>query len=137
MNPSAPNYHEIYAERGYGHGVQSDQDWTEYVNRLVGVSIGALVLLTLIYSVPYLKRDRASFLGLIRILLVGFQGWLGSAVVASNLQPVMITAHMVIAFVIVCLLIYTIARSQQDTLRRLDTSALSPKFKAVLAAQWG
>lgn len=134
-----PNYHEIYAERGYADTEFNPiKTWTEYVNRLVGVSIGALVLLTLIYSIPYLKRDRAVFfLALSVFLLVGFQGWLGSAVVASNLQPVMITAHMVIAFVIVCLLIYAIARSQQDTLRRLDTSALSPKFKAVLAAAMG
>ncbi|CAI8921912.1 COX15/CtaA family protein [Methylocaldum szegediense] len=134
-----PNYHEIYAERGYADTEFNPvKTWTEYVNRLVGVSIGVLVLLTLLYSVPYLKRDRTVFfLALLVFLLVGFQGWLGSAVVASNLRPIMITAHMVMAFVIVCLLIYTIARSQQDTLCRLDSGALSPKFKTVLAAAMG
>ncbi len=130
-----PNYHEIYAERGYADTEFNPlKTWTEYVNRLIGVSIGVLVLLTVLYSIPYLKRDRTVFfLALSVFLLVGFQGWLGSAVVASNLRPVMITAHMVTAFVIVCLLIYAISRSQQDALRQLDTGTLSPKFKTVLA----
>ncbi|WP_133719211.1 COX15/CtaA family protein [Methylocaldum gracile] len=134
-----PNYHEIYAERGYADTEFNPlKTWTEYVNRLIGVSIGVLILLTLLYAIPYLRRDRAVFfLALSVFLLVGFQGWLGSAVVASNLRPVMITAHMVTAFVIVCLLIYAIARSQQDTIRRLDTGALSPRFKTVLAVAMG
>ncbi|WP_119629596.1 COX15/CtaA family protein [Methylocaldum marinum] len=134
-----PNYHEIYAERGYADTAFNPlKTWTEYVNRLIGVSIGVLILLTLVYSIPYLKRDRTVFfLALSVFLLVGFQGWLGSAVVASNLRPVMITAHMVMAFVIVCLLIYAIARSQQDILRKLKTGTLSPRFKTVLAVAMG
>jgi len=134
-----PNYHEIYAERGYADTEFNPlKTWTEYVNRLIGVSIGGLILLTLLYSIPYLKRDRTVFyLALSVFLLVGFQAWLGSAVVASNLRPVVITAHMVTAFVIVCLLIYAIARSQQDTIRKLEIGTLSPRFKTVLAAAMG
>ncbi|MGX2040992.1 COX15/CtaA family protein [Methylocaldum sp. MU1018] len=134
-----PNYHEIYAERGYADTEFNPvKTWTEYLNRLTGVTIGGLVFLTLLYSIPYLRRDRTVFfLALSIFLLVAFQGWLGSAVVASNLRPVMITLHMVMAFVIVCLLIYAIARSQQDAMRRLETGALSPRFKTVLMAAAG
>jgi cytochrome c oxidase assembly protein subunit 15 len=55
-------------------------------------------------------------------------------VVASNLKPAMITAHMLMAFVLVLLLIYALARSQQPDLPRFSRQALPPRFRAVLAA---
>jgi len=106
------NYHEIYAERGYENTqFNRVKTWTEYTNRLVGVSIGFLIFLTAWSSRIYIKTDKPIFqLSLTSFFLVGFQGWLGSSVVASNLKPIMITLHMLLALVIVALLIYTIAR---------------------------
>ncbi|MCX7097811.1 MAG: COX15/CtaA family protein [Methylococcales bacterium] len=130
------NYHEIYAQRGYENTQFNPvKTWTEYTNRLVGATIGLLILLTAWSSRIYLKTDKPIFyLSVGSFLLVGFQGWLGSSVVASNLKPVMITLHMLLALVIVALLIYTIARSQRDVLGQLDTSLLPEKFKTVLVA---
>ncbi len=128
------NYHEIYAERGY-ESTQFNpvKTWTEYTNRLVGVSVGFLIFLTLWASRIYLKTDKIVFyLSLSVFFLVGFQGWLGSTVVASNLKPIMITLHMLLALFIVALLIYTIARSQRDFIGRIDTQGLPDKFKTVL-----
>ncbi|MDO9138994.1 MAG: COX15/CtaA family protein, partial [Methylobacter sp.] len=83
----------------------------------------------------YLNTDNSIFyLAVTVILLVGFQGLLGSTVVASNLKPIMITLHMLLALFIVALLIYTIARSQRDVLAQLDIRALPEKFKTVLIA---
>ncbi|MDP2100250.1 MAG: COX15/CtaA family protein [Methylobacter sp.] len=130
------NYHEIYAGRGY-QDTQFNlvKTWTEYTNRLVGVSIGFLIMLTAWSSRIYLKTDKSIFyLAVTVFLLVGFQGWLGSTVVASNLKPIMITLHMLLALFIVALLIYTIARSQRDVLAQLDIRALPEKFKTVLIA---
>jgi cytochrome c oxidase assembly protein subunit 15 len=88
--------------------------WIEYVNRLLGVLVGALVFLTLILSVPAFKTRRSLFyLSLLTFLLVGFQGWIGSIVVSTNLLPGTITVHMLLAIVIVLLLIYTIDQSGQ------------------------
>jgi len=88
--------------------------WIEYVNRLLGVLVGALVFLTLILSVPTFKNRRSLFyLSLLTFLLVGFQGWIGSIVVSTNLLPGTITVHMLLAIVIILLLIYTINRSSQ------------------------
>ena len=128
------NYHEIYAQRGYQNTQFNPvKTWTEYSNRLVGVSIGFLIFLTAWSSRIFLKSDKTIFyLSLSTFLLVGFQGWLGSSVVASNLKPVMITIHMLLALVIVALLIYTIARSQRDFLSQINTRLLSNKFKTVL-----
>jgi cytochrome c oxidase assembly protein subunit 15 len=72
------------------------------------------------------------FLALSTVFLVGFQGWLGSVVVASNLQPFKITIHMVMALFLVALLIYTVTRSQRDFLMQLDVSVLPTKVKTVL-----
>lgn len=132
-----PDYHEKYV--GYGDTTFNPiKTWTEYVNRLVGVTIGFLVLTTLIRSVPYRKIDPAIFhLSVGVFLLVGFQGWLGSRVVASDLRPVMITAHMAAAFLIVILLIYTVCRSQRDGLQRIGTDTLPPKLRTVLMVAMG
>ncbi len=130
------NYHEIYAERGYENTQFNPvKTWTEYTNRLVGVTIGFLIFLTAWSSRIYLKTDKTIFyLSLGSFFLVGFQGWLGSSVVASNLKPVMITLHMLLALVIVALLIYTIARSQRQFLSQIDIRLLPGKFKSVLIA---
>ncbi|MEN8260904.1 MAG: COX15/CtaA family protein [Pseudomonadota bacterium] len=128
------NYHEIYAELGYANThFNPVKTWTEYINRLVGATIGFLILLTLVFSIPFLKKDRPVFyLALTVFLLVGFQAWLGSAVVASNLHPAMITAHMLLALAIVALLIYAISRSQRDLIETVDTARLTKSFRTVL-----
>jgi cytochrome c oxidase assembly protein subunit 15 len=130
------NYHEIYAQRGYENTQFNPvKTWTEYTNRLVGVTIGFLIFLTAWSSRIYLKADKAIFyLAVSVFLLVGFQGWLGSSVVASNLKPLMITLHMLLALFIVALLIYTIARSQREEIARIDVRPLPAKFKTVLIA---
>ncbi|EIC28382.1 MULTISPECIES: COX15/CtaA family protein [Methylomicrobium] len=133
------NYHEIYAQRGYENTQFNPvKTWTEYSNRLVGATTGILVLLTAWASRIFRKRDKTIFyLSLTNLFLIGFQGWLGSSVVASNLKPYMITLHMLMALLIVALVIYTIARSQRETFATIDSSALPPRFKTVLAAAIG
>ncbi len=128
------NYHEVYAARGYENTLFNPlKTWTEYSNRLIGASTGLLVLLTAWASRIYLKSDKGIFyLSLSVAALVGFQGWLGSAVVASNLKPLMITMHMLLALFIVALLIYVIARSQKPLLATLDGSWISARFGLVL-----
>jgi len=101
------NYQEIYGDHGYADvPFNAVKTWTEYVNRLVGVSIGFLIFLTLVCAVGYWSDKRHIFwLSLAAFILVGFQGWLGSVVVASNLSPWLVTVHMLVALVIVGLLI--------------------------------
>ncbi|MBX0333209.1 COX15/CtaA family protein [Pontibacter sp. HSC-14F20] len=97
--------------------------WIEYINRLVGVVIGIFIFLTVLYAIPYLKTDKSVFyLSLFSFVLVGFQGWLGSIVVSTNLLPVTITIHMALALVIVALLQYAVIRSQ--------AAFIAPRFEA-------
>ena len=87
--------------------------WIEYLNRLVGVLIGLLVFGTFIASFfAFWKKDKTIvWLSFIAFILVGFEGWLGSKVVSSELHPVMITLHMVLSIVIVFILLYAVAKS--------------------------
>ena len=82
--------------------------WTEYVNRLIGAVVGLLLIGCVIASVTYLKtRKRVFFWSLFNLILVGFQGWLGSVVVSTNLLAWLVTVHMLVAIAIVAITIYT------------------------------
>lgn len=127
------NYHEIYAVGYANTDFNVVKTWTEYLNRLTGVTIGFLIFLTLWASRAYLKTDKSIFyLSLAVFLLVGFQGWLGAMVVKSHLHPLLITVHMLLALFIVALLIYAIARSQHELLQHIDVAQLPRKFKPIL-----
>ena len=92
--------------------------WTEYVNRLVGVVIGLLIFATMLGSLSYWKEDRVvTFIAILNFFTVGFQGWIGSIVVSTNLMPWMITFHMIIALFIVLLLIYLNFRIRKNELQ--------------------
>jgi len=88
--------------------------WIEYVNRLLGALIGVFIFLTVILALPYWRRDPIVFwLSFVSFVLTGFQGWLGSLVVSTNLLPELVTVHMALALLIVALLIYAVDRSQK------------------------
>ncbi|KYG79787.1 cytochrome oxidase assembly protein [Roseivirga seohaensis] len=104
---------------------------TEYINRLVGAVIGLLIFGTFIMSIRYWKTDRTiTVLSFIAFVLVGFQGWIGSIVVSTNLLHWMITIHMLLALLIVCLLIYVYYRSKREVLN-LNLEGTG-KLRAVL-----
>lgn len=82
--------------------------WTEYINRLVGVTTGIFLLLTAVFSFAYASvRKRIVVASILNLLLVGFQGWLGSIVVSTNLVAWIVTVHMLLALAILALAIYT------------------------------
>jgi len=76
--------------------------WVEYANRLAGVLLGLALVLTFFASFIYwTKSVQVPLTMLLIILVTGFQGWLGSIVVSTNLLPGTITVHMLIAFIII------------------------------------
>ncbi len=81
--------------------------WIEYLNRVVGVIIGFLIFAVFVYSVRYRNSNRElTIISFLSFIMVGFQGWIGSFVVSTNLTPWTVTVHMFLAMVIVALLIY-------------------------------
>ncbi|MEO3405320.1 COX15/CtaA family protein [Mucilaginibacter sp. CAU 1740] len=86
----------------------ASKTWTEYVNRLVGVLSGFFLLASLVCSFSYWKTDkRIAVLSFFNLILVGFQAWLGSIVVSTNLVAWIVTVHMLLALAILAICIYT------------------------------
>jgi len=81
--------------------------WTEYTNRLLGVSIGFLITATVVAALRWHRSEaRILWPSVAALLLVGFEGWLGGQVVRSGLEPWMISVHLIFALLIVTLLLY-------------------------------
>ncbi len=125
------DYQERYAERGYrDQPFNAVKTWTEYLNRLVGVAIGFLILLTMLASLRYWSTDRVVVgCSVAAFVLVAFQGWLGSVVVSTNLHPVIVTVHMMLALVIVGVLVYAAVRAERKS------AAFEAAFEAVRASR--
>jgi cytochrome c oxidase assembly protein subunit 15 len=82
--------------------------WTEYLNRLMGAITGVLLLFLVAFSFVYKKAaKRIVILSVLNLIVVGFQAWLGSIVVSTNLMAWVVTVHMLLALVILAILIYT------------------------------
>lgn len=81
--------------------------WIEYLNRLLGVAIGFLIMLNVVFSYGRRKANPKFIkLAVLNLFLVGFQGWVGSIVVSTNLLEGLITFHMILALLILAVLIY-------------------------------
>ena len=86
----------------------SARTWTEYVNRLIGAITGVFLILCVICSFKYRKSNKwIVVLSVFNLILVGFQGWLGSIVVSTNLVAWIVTVHMLIALAILAISIAT------------------------------
>ena len=81
--------------------------WTEYLNRLLGVTVGFTIFAATISAWRHHRRDpHILWPTVAAFLLTGYEGWLGGRVVAHELAPWIVTAHLVVAIVIVLLLVY-------------------------------
>ena len=101
----------------------ASKTWIEYLNRLVGVVIGFLIILVVWQSFKLRSQEPQLFwLSVITLIGVLFQGWFGSIVVSTNLTQWTITIHMFLALVIVFLLILIYFKSKFESPVRLGIS---------------
>ncbi len=80
--------------------------WIEYVNRLWGVATG-YASIALVFFAVWFRREHPRVLwpAVWVLVLMLFQGWLGSRVVFSGLDQFVLTLHMALAFGILALLV--------------------------------
>jgi len=83
--------------------------WIEYINRLVGVTVGILILGVAVVAWQ-VHRCRREILwpAIVCVLLVAFQGWFGGQVVAYELDPRFVTVHLVLALILGGLLLHLV-----------------------------
>jgi cytochrome c oxidase assembly protein subunit 15 len=107
--------------------------WIEYINRLIGVVIGLLILLTVWRSIKLYTLDKwITIHSILSLVLVLFTGWIGSIVVSTNLLPWMITFHMLLALVLVGLLIYAHFRSGLLLEEKIQSQYIPKKVEVFL-----
>ena len=88
--------------------------WVEYINRLTGVFAGIFMVLTAVFSFAYRKKSkRIVTLSILNVFVIVLQAWLGAFVVSTNLTQWVVTAHMLIALVILAISIYTYSYAKQ------------------------
>ena len=81
--------------------------WIEYSNRLFGALVGLVITITTFLAFKYYKHvDRIKWSVLAAFFLTLVEGWLGSVLVDTVLNPITITLHLFLALVIVMLLLY-------------------------------
>lgn len=104
--------------------------WTEYFNRLIGVLCGFSVIITTFLSRKFGKS--VFYPALISLILIVLEGWIGAKVVASNLKPVIITIHLLLAYIILFLLMYAVAQSENLHSHRLSPVSWQQKMILVM-----
>jgi cytochrome c oxidase assembly protein subunit 15 len=109
------NYQEIFGAKLKGEvEFNATKTWTEYINRLIGASVGIFIFITVILAYRTQTDRKIFYICLLSFFLVAFEGWLGAKVVATELAPGMITLHMVVAVIILGLLIWAVLHSYSD-----------------------
>jgi len=107
--------------------------WIEYINRLIGVVIGILILATLVKSFSLWSQDKwIAITAFLSLVLVGFTGWIGSIVVSTNLLAWMITVHMLLALALVAVLLYSHRRAARLLTMKEVTSPMPRKILGLL-----
>ena len=86
--------------------------WVEYVNRLFGAVVGLVILLSCLFAYLYFRNNKDVFYPILAALVLTLvEGWLGSVLVHSVLDPITITLHLLLALIIIGLLIYSSIRA--------------------------
>jgi len=98
--------------------------WIEYCNRLFGALVGITITITLILGLKhYANFSRIRWTIIAAFVLTLIEGWLGSVLVNTVLNPITITLHLFLALIIVMLLLY--ASQQAYYLENPDSEKLS------------
>lgn len=109
--------------------------WIEYINRLVTVILGIPMLFLLFLSFRFYKTDKiVTIIAVTTFIILGIQAVLGKLVVDTNLKPTMISAHMLIALLLMAMLIHLIHRTDKSLKVLKFDKTLSNLFVVALIA---
>ena len=100
--------------------------WTEYINRIIGVLSGlfSLVFMLSLLKVRKFVSVRRFWAGVVGFILMIFNAWLGSIVVATNLFPIMISIHYLASYAVLAFFMFSLVQE-----RVLDENAELRRYK--------
>jgi cytochrome c oxidase assembly protein subunit 15 len=96
------------------------------------VVIGFAIFLQFVFSVLYGPTTVGKRFSLLALLLVLFEGWLGSKVVSTDLKPLVISLHLFVALILGCALLAALFYASN---RKIPVSAFK-NDKSVERVLW-
>lgn len=117
----------VYEEEPFN----AQKTWIEYVNRLFGFLAGNFMLAAFFWLLFAYRKSKLIWVCGFNLILMAFQAWFGSIVVATNLVPWTITVHMLLALLIIAIQIYVIVilTNKSDLFKKF---ALAPWMKWMM-----
>ena len=102
--------------------------WIEYSNRLFGALVGLAITITVYLAIKYFNDvPRIKWASLTAFFLTLVEGWLGSVLVDTVLNPITITLHLLLALVIVMLLLFAAQEAYYIEKQDLEKLSRYPK----------
>lgn len=123
---------EKYRRRAARHGIDPEtiteesvinefnptHTWVEYINRLTSLPVSLLTLATFIMAFwQAKKRPVILIVSAVALVLLLANAWMGAQIVFSGLKPGIITIHMAMAILQLCLLVYVAWRGCDEPWR--------------------
>lgn len=135
LNESAESLRNDQSLRQKEEPFNATKTWIEYVNRLFGFIAGNLLLIQAIMSIWLFWKKKRSVVwwSVFNLLLIGFQAWFGSIVVATNLLPGIITIHMFLALAVVAIQLLILHKINEQNVG----ISIDLKLKLVLFLAFG
>ena len=100
--------------------------WIEFINRLLGALSGLAILILFGFSIKWIRKKPIIFIfSLLSLLGILFQAWLGKIVVESNLLPMKISIHMLMALLLVGFLLVVRVASKSFGLSKKPSRKIS------------
>ncbi len=116
-----PELWKPYTKHDYAH-FNATHTWIEFINRLLGALSGLAILILFGYSVKWWRKKPIIFIfALLSLLGILFQAWLGKTVVDSNLLPLKISLHMLMALLLIGFLLVVRVASKSFGLSKLPS----------------
>ncbi len=127
------NHWEPYTKHDYAV-FNATHTWIEFINRLLGALSGLAVLIMFIFSLKWIRKKPIVFIfSLLSLLGILFQAWLGKTVVDSNLLPLKLSLHMLMALLLVGFLLVVRVATKSFGLTKLP----SKKVRLLLYIAFG
>lgn len=116
---------ESYTKHDYAV-FDAKHTWIEFINRLLGAVSGLAILILFGFSIKWIRKKPIIFIfSLLSLLGILFQAWLGKIVVESNLLPMKISLHMLMALLLVGFLLVVRVASKSFGLSKKPSRKIS------------
>ncbi len=108
--------------------------WTEFINRLCSLPVGFFTLAAFIASFGQKKaRPHVFWLSFLAVLLVLANAWMGARVVYSGISPGVLSTHLALAMMFICVLTYCVWGGTAQPVKLAVREGSAASSRAVLA----